>query len=274
MYKSECMKSGQEHSIASLLARRNAALKGLSGDTDLAHRRSELTHMIRRDYPAFEPVRDVLLKRHAGQGDARRFSDNEMQFIDRMDDHGLVSTDDDGRHTASHSEAKRYLGGGWLEEMAWLAAMEAGADEAVFAQTLKWSAKEYHGQNEIDLIVRKGGRLGFTSCKAVNSDFDSDSRKQRNRLMDALHEADNLVDHFGRDGDRVAILVTADLIDELRNQPRYIALMGKAAVLDVRVIPLEELGWEKLVSALGELIHDEVNIPELERKEPYERDTN
>ena len=259
------MESGKEHSIGSLLARRDATLTGSSGDRVRARERSELTHMIRRDYPAFEPVRDVLLKRHAAKDHSGKFSDNEMLFIEKMTEHGLVKTEGNG-FTAGHSEAKRYLGGAWLEEMAWLAAKEAGADEALFAQTLQWRAKGYHGKNEIDLIVRKGGRLGFTSCKAVNSDFDSDSRKQRNRLMDALHEADNLVDHFGRDGDRVAILVTADLIDELRNQPRYIALMGKAAVLDVRVIPLEELGWDKLVSALGELIHDEENIPDLERK--------
>ncbi len=267
------MNSGQDHSIASLLARRDAVLKGISGDTKRAYARSELTHMIRRDYPAFEPVRDVLLNRLAGNNHSGKFRGDELKLIEMLVEHGVVIKEDEA-HTPSHSEAKRYLGGGWLEEMAWLAAIEAGADEAVFAQTLKWNAKGYHGQNEIDLIVRKGSRLGFTSCKAVNSDFDSDSRKQRNRLMDALHEADNLVDHFGRDGDRVAILVTADLIDELRNQPRYIALMGKAAVLDVRVIPLEELGWDKLVAALGELIHDSVNIPELERKEPYERDTN
>lgn len=264
------METEEKHSISSLLARRNAALKGRPGNTERASQRSDLTHMIRRDYPAFEPVRDVLLKRHANSTHSGKFENEEALIIEMLSDHGLVSVTEDG-HSASHSEAKRYLGGGWLEELAWLAAIEAGADEAVFAQTLSWTAKGYHGQNEIDLIVRKGSRLGFTSCKAVNSDFDSDSRKQRNRLMDTLHEADNLVDHFGLVGDRVAILVTADLIDELRNQPRYIALMGKAAVLDVRVIPLEELGWDKLVSALGELIHDEVNIPVLEREEPFER---
>ncbi len=267
------MDSAEKHSIASLLSRRNAALKGESGDTGRAYKRAEVTHMIRRNYPAFEPIRDVVLKRHADDFRSDGFNSHQLQIVEILMEHGLVSEDQDG-HRASHGEAKRYLGGGWLEEMAWLAAIEAGADEAVFAQTLKWNARGYHGQNEIDLIVRKGTRLGFTSCKAVNSNFDSENRKQRNRLMEALHEADNLVDHFGRDGDRVAILVTADLIDELRNQPRYIALMGKAAVLDVRVIPLEELVWDKLVSALGELIHDEVNIPVLERKEPYERDSD
>ena len=61
--------------------------------------------------------------------------------------------------------------------------------------------------------------------------------------------------HFGvrLDDERVAVLVTTDLHDELRGVPRYAALMGKAAILDVRIIPLEELGWDRLVSALSEL---------------------
>ena len=250
------MGNNEQHSIASLLADRNASLKGVSGDTGLATQRASLTHLIREDYPAFEPVRDVLLKRYVDAERSDQLGEQGQQIIDHLVDHGLAKQSDDG-HIASHSAAKRYLSGGWLEELAWLAAIEAEADEAVFSQSLIWNAKGYHGQNEIDLIVRKGDRLGFTSCKAVNSDFDSENKKQRSRLMEALHEADNLVDHFGKEGDRVAILVTADLIDELRNQPRYMTLMGKAAALDVRVIPLEELGWDTLVSALGELIHDE-----------------
>jgi len=245
-----------KYSIASLLAGRDASLKGVSGDTQKATERASLTHLIREDYPSFEPVRDMLLKRSSQVDFLGHFNDQGLLIIDHLVNHGMVEKKQDS-HITSHTEAKRYLSGGWLEELAWLAAIEAGADEAVFSQTLRWNAKGYHGQNEIDLIVRKGGRLGFTSCKAVNSDFDPDNKKQRSRLMDALHEADNLVDHFGRDDDRVAILVTADLIDEVRDQPRYIALMGKAAVLDVRIIPLEELGWEALVSALGELIHDD-----------------
>jgi hypothetical protein len=74
--------------------------------------------------------------------------------------------------------------------------------------------------------------------------------------MDAIHEADNLADHFGQPGERVAVLVTTDLHDEMRGVPRYAALMGKAAVLDVRIIPLEELGWERLVTAIGDLWHE------------------
>ena len=54
---------------------------------------------------------------------------------------------------------------------------------------------------------------------------------------------------------REAVLVTTDLIDEMRDMPRYTALMGKAAVLDVRIIALEELAWHRLVTAFSELIH-------------------
>ncbi len=248
------MSNQSNHTISGLLKTRNARFKGKSGDVELARERQQLTRMIEDNYPAFEPVRDLLLKRNPNwekvEEDLCLHGSTLREEIRR---HGMCSKHPDGGyHVDSH--AKRYLGGGWLEELAWLAAMEAGADEAVFAQTIGWHAQGYHGQNEIDLIVRKGSRLGFTSCKAVGSEFNSDSRKHRNRLMDALHEADNLADHFGVDGDRVAILVTADLIDELKNQPRYMSLMGKAAVLDVRIIPLEELGWDKLVLAIGELL--------------------
>jgi hypothetical protein len=75
-------------------------------------------------------------------------------------------------------------------------------------------------------------------------------RKHRNRLMDAVHEADNLADHFGREGETVAVLVTTDLFDEVKDSPRYMALMGKAAVLDVQLIALEDLTWAKLVAAM------------------------
>jgi len=134
--------------------------------------------------------------------------------------------------------------------------MHAGADEGLYAQCVGWEVKGFRGENEIDVILRKGERLAFISCKALQSDFDSSNRKLRNRLMDALHEADNLCDHFGRGDDRVGVLVTSDLYDELRgDRPRYQALMGKAAIFDVRIIPLEELEWTRLVQAMGDLIH-------------------
>jgi hypothetical protein len=73
-------------------------------------------------------------------------------------------------------------------------------------------------------------------------------------MMAAEHEADNLCDHFGQPGERVGVLVTTDLFDDASGQPRYEALIGKAAVLDVRVSPLEDLAWDRLVAIMRHLM--------------------
>ena len=245
----------EARTIAEILQSRGAFMKGEPGCEETARRHEPLLKVIEHNYPLFEPLRDQLMTK---QGVMRQFvADHEatMQLIEHMLDQGIV-VEEDGRLMAADAAARRFLSGGWLEELAWLAAIEAGADEAIYSQVLGWRVGEYYGENEIDVIVRKGERLGFVSCKALQSEFNADSKKHRSRLMDALHEADNLCDHFGREGEKVGILVTTDLFDEYRNnQPRYMALMGKAAVLDVRIIPLEELEWEPLVAAIGEIVH-------------------
>jgi hypothetical protein len=114
----------------------------------------------------------------------------------------------------------------------------------------------YNGENEIDVIFRHDDRLGFISCKALRSTLSARDRKHRARMMDAVHEADNLADHFGRPGERVAVLVTTDLFDDQNGAPRYEALMGKAAVLDVRIVPLEDMDWNKLTRVMRHLIEE------------------
>ena len=243
-------------SIESLLRQRNAKLKPGGGQPELARERESLTKVIEANYPAFELVRDAVLSRHPKGVDLHaQFDADNHDILKELLSVGMVESSGD-KPRVRGVQAKKYLGGGWLEELAWLAAMEAGADEALFAQPLSWQVGEYYGENEIDLIIRREERLGFLSCKALQSEFDADNRKHRNRLMDAVHEADNLADHFGVPGERVAMLVTTDLIDEMRQMPRYTALMGKAAVLDVRIIPLEELEWDKLVAAVGGLVRE------------------
>ena len=242
--------------IDKLLQERGARLHGERSDFDSAMARADLTQVIEEDYTAFEPIRDMLLKRGRAADGIKLTRQHELLF-EHLNSHRMIVRKDKV-YRASSVEAKRYLSGGWLEELAWLAADAAGADEAVYGQKLVWQVGEYYGENEIDLIIRRGERLGFASCKALQSEFNVANRKHRNRLMDALHEADNLADHFGQPGERVAVLVTTDLFDEARDAPRYMALMGKAAALDVRIIPLEELGWIRLVNAVSELIqHDE-----------------
>ena len=240
--------------IETLLKKRGAWLKGRGGDHVSAHGRAGATRKIAEHYGDFEPLRDALL----GPADERFSRINSRsgtgELLESLTNHGIVKSSLAGPEVV-HVHGKKYLSGGWLEELAFLAAHAAGAHEVLFGQSIGWSVNGYDGENEIDLIVRRGGILGFVSCKALKSMIDIEDRKHRNKLMDAIHEADNLGDHFGRPGERVAVLVTTDLFDEMRGTPRYKALMGKAAVLDVRIIALEDLGWDRLVHAIGELMN-------------------
>ena len=243
------------HSIEALLSARGAWLKGDTGDQEEAMARKALTCMIADHYRQFEEVRNRIFRatesfmRHV-EIIPETLSPEGHDLVAKMLQHKLVVKEEHG-HEICEVAGRRYLSGGWLEELAWLAAIDAGADEAFYGQVIGWSVKGFHGENEIDLIMRKTGILGFVSCKALRSELDMHDKKHRNRLMDAVHEADNLCDHFGKPGERVAVLVTTDLHDEIRGAPRYNALMGKAAILDVRIIPLEELRYDRLVAALA-----------------------
>ena len=244
-------------SIGSMLERRGAWLKGESCNVAGALARSSVTRAIGEHYLQFERVRDAVLAPALSDGiraveSLHELSAAEREMLDLLVVQQLIKGEGATLNVAD-AFSRRYLSGGWLEELAWLAAIEAGAEEAVYGQVLKWKVEEYTGENEIDLIARRGNRLAFVSCKALRAELDMQDRKQRNRLMEAVHEADNLADHFGRDGERVAVLVTTDLHDELKGAPRYLALMGKAAALDVRLISLERLNWQALVAAIAEL---------------------
>ncbi len=251
------------HSIDNLLKNRGAWLKTVSGNPQHAVEHAPLSRLIAENYELFEKVRDRIFKateefmRHVEVTPDTLDADGH-RLVSELQQHGMVLRESHG-HAICEVKGRRYMSGGWLEELAWLAAIEAGAHEAIYGQVLGWKVKTFTGENEIDLIARHGSRLSFVSCKALRSELDMSDRKHRNRLMDAVHEADNLADHFGREGERVAVLVTTDLFDEIKNVPRYNALMGKAAVLEVEIIPLEHLSWEKLVSAMRGLWSD-VNL--------------
>lgn len=241
-----------------ILKQRGAWLKSVHGDEQQAVEHAPLSRLIGSNYGLFEKVRDRIFKstedflRHVEISPSTLEEDGHA-LVAELQKFGMVIREEHG-HAICEVKGRRYLSGGWLEELAYLAAMEAGADEAIFGQVLGWEVKGFVGENEIDLIARKGERLCFLSCKAFRSELDMHDRKHRNRLMDAVHEADNLGDHFGRPGESVGILVTTDLFDEIKNSPRYNALMGKAAVLDVQVIALEDLSWDRLVVAIRSLL--------------------
>ena len=71
--------------------------------------------------------------------------------------------------------------------------------------------------------------------------------------MDAVHEADNLADHFGRPGERVGVLVTTDLFDDagpgtLRSADGQGCSAGRAGYSAGR------MRWDRLVGIMGYLM--------------------
>jgi hypothetical protein len=154
-----------------------------------------------------------------------------------------------------------FLTGGWLEDLAYEAILEAGADAALARAILDWRVDGYSGQNEVDVLARSGERLIFFSCKCAGAWLAEDNARarlvQKDKLMGYMHEADNLADHFGSRGDAVVLMVTTDLIDEREHDRiRLPALFGKASALDVEIIGLDHLSWRPLVKRLQALLAD------------------
>lgn len=235
--------------MAGLLARRGARIVGdVRRDIGESIERLRLTRAIASDYVAFEKLKDALIRsrwrvRVDGIGEPAR------SLMHRAASVGLIHVEA-GYASVTDGAARRFMSGGWLEELMQVAAMEAGADEAICSVRLRWHSGVFQGENEIDVVARHGSRLVFISCKALPSRYDGDRQEIRDRLMDALHETDNLVDHFGVPGDVAVLVVTTDLYDEIRCQPRYEQLHGKAHALDVRLITLDAFDWRHLVRRL------------------------
>lgn len=199
-------------------------------------------------YPAFEGVRDTLLERRSIDLTAAHLS-----LLELIGDLGLAQQFD-GRWYVDDNDARRYLTGGWLEEYVALAVAEVGADEVRTGQKISWQVGDFVGENEIDVLARFGDRLFMCSCKALKSALLPDDVRTRERLMDALHEADNLADHFAPSGGIVALAVTTDLVDERVRTARYQQLHGKAAVLGVGLITLEHMPWATLTQRLTAIL--------------------
>jgi len=238
------MQTGDVGIRARLRARGAWLVEAGQGPIAEARVRADLSRAIADAYPAFEAIRDIAL----GRGEHRPLRDAALVRL--LAAHGLVE-ERSGRAVAADAAARRYLSGGWLEELVFMAAEAAGADEALVGQRVRWRAGGHEGENEIDVLARFVDRLAFFSCKALAAELEREDQAHRKRLMSALDEADNLMDHFGGPQDKAALVVSTDLFAEEARLVRYEQLHGKAAALRVSLISLEKLGWTDLVRAIG-----------------------
>jgi len=138
-----------------------------------------------------------------------------------------------------------YIKGGWLEEYVYCAHVQAGVDEASYGQAVEWRVGDVIGNNEIDVIARRGDKLSFTSCKTQDPYLLAGSTKQ---ITGFLTEVDYWDTHFADNSGKLLLVVTADFIDEMKqNRHRYPLIYARASVLNIDVIGLEDLAWERIV---------------------------
>jgi len=246
--------------IKTLLARRGAEFTDLKNqDPATRQSRLKLARVIAKRYSAFDKMRPVF---GAGKEQSVFFGDDAASgdLRDALLNADCIRWDGNRYLFFPDLEKVRYLAGGWLEEYVFEAVLAAGADAAVVSQKLHWKVQSYHGLSEVDVIARKGDRLLFVSCKSGKAELAPKESKSgqlhRKRLMDYLHEADNLVDHFGMPGDVAVLVATTDLIDEENgNRARHSALFGRALRLDVQLITLESLRWGPVVERFKGMIN-------------------
>lgn len=245
--------------IRALLKERGATVSpSTERDIESVRARKGLVKILADGYPHYNKiVRDLLqpdrkepVQMPASAGDATH------RMLDALCQAGYLMKLKGGYELPNRS-VQRYLTGLWFEEFVFHAVLQAGADAALVGVTLQWQVKQYSGVSEIDVIARKGDKLLFVSCKTTKPDFQIVNQKQRIALINHLNEADNIPDHLGVSGDKVALIVTTDMIDEQQdNKPRYEKLFGLADVLRVELLTLEDIGWRQTVERFRKILED------------------
>jgi len=81
-----------------------------------------------------------------------------------IDAAGLARWDGAKGLTFTDAEAARYLGGGWLEEYAWLVARELRPDDVRLGLEGDWEGTK-RGRNELDVVIVHRNRLLLIECK-------------------------------------------------------------------------------------------------------------
>jgi len=227
------------------------------GPQEKALIRKKLTFFLSDNFSSFNNLRRHLINNYPPHFHVQ--NKKEQSILDILMGYKVIEKHDAHNYKIQDmNDVEIYLKGAWLEELAWHAILQAGADAATFGQQLYWNSGGFSGQNEIDVIARKGEKLIFISCKTRPPlPLDRNRANYRKDFKHNLAEADNYQDHFGKEGDIVILLNTRDLFDEYNGgQSRYEDIMGKAHALDVQLIGLEDLPYDRLVSRFKKILNN------------------
>ena len=147
---------------------------------------------------------------------------DHAKLCQRLMEEGLLSWDGEGKqlHFASE-DACRYLGGRWLEELAYLAALECGFEQVAMGVEGIWQDKPepvafLRGKNnEFDLLICHHNQLLTIECKAKHW---GNGEEGGTNNQDVLHKLDNLSRKLGGlYGERMLISAQA-LTDAMRQR--------------------------------------------------------
>ncbi len=235
--------------INKILKQRNAELLDNGGNPKAARLHFPYSRMLWENYKAYNPLR--LHISHNSTKKLYIHNDRLHGLVDRLIAAGFLERINGHYFKPTSQEARRWLLGDWLEELTFLAALEAGADEARFSQRVSWRVNGTCGENEIDVIARKGDVISFISCKATIPSYQGISTPDRNKLRSFLFEADYWEQHFADGNGRAVLVLSTDLLDEDDGlEPYCPTLMARAEVLHANIIGNEDNPWQHLVRCL------------------------
>jgi hypothetical protein len=217
---------------------------------DGAMRRLEITKQLAKNYTGFNPIKNHLMHNRP----APKRTCEVRAILDLLISTGFLENTGNSEYRPTSkpgSEDFDYLlKGRWLEEYVYCAQIEAGVDEACYNQRLTWKVAEYEGENEIDVIARRGDKLSLTSCKSRKPMPELGSTEALSSFLEEVHFWDT---HFAGDKGKLLLVTTADLIDEVQNnRHRYPLVAGRATIVDVGLLGLEDLRWDILVKKIDQ----------------------
>lgn len=234
-------------SIEKLLRRRNSRLLSEGGDTGSAEARLMHSKYLAENFTYFDILRTHLF--HPNQHptvNEKGLAEAPIHYL--MNLGWIARAGRSSFRINGNDDVHAYLAGGWLEELVFLAHRAAGVDEAYFGQQIEWQVNETYGENEIDVIARRGETLSFTSCKTLRAEK---ANGHMGTLRNFLTETDYWNIHFAEDRGKALLVTTTDMVDEMNNnRERYPALLARATILNVSVAGLEHLQWDRLVDVI------------------------
>ncbi|MGD8175636.1 Card1-like endonuclease domain-containing protein [Marinimicrobium sp. ARAG 43.8] len=157
------------------------------------------------------------------------------QALQRLEEHGVLSGQGDGRYNLVNADAARYLTGGWLEEYVWHAAKDQQVDHVQAGLKFGDLAHRKQGQdNEVDAFIVHCNRLLLIECKS--GWMGKDARKDSS----IIYQLDSIGQHAGG-SQATRVLVSAQPLEHETKEGRKVNTKARASATDIHTVEGQEL---------------------------------